>query len=298
MNFLEEKLKPLGIELADGGIEQSNYDYTKHIRNNIYNYLGQSASTSSFVDYFIKAKKLYFKEKRVILKRFFNGLLSFILKHDDKHKKEFYIYIFNNNVSKLVLRETYNMIQYLNNEERLKVQLKKFYNGDVFLQYVTQKLALTDLEINELELKVEKNLIYKQYISVSFANLIILELFLTRDFNIRKIKLNHFDYKQAKRSINYDPRSKNVIASKNKDDLMDPSLYIQKNKKGFSCFRFNFMPTYIKKNGKLVADERGEELSRQRIIKEEQEEQQKAKIREQESLEAFRRHIKIIDQLK
>ena len=300
MNNLEDKLLRIGVCIAPGGYITPNYDFPRHIRNSIYSFLCQCYNTSSFVDYFIREKKLYFKENKAILKRFFNGLLYYVERLDDEYKKDFYSYLLNNDISKQAVKDAYNAIHRLKHDDKLTIELKKFYKVSNLLPILAQHVRLNELENQELLEKVGHNTVYKQYLPISFVELAILEIFIYRQKRYSDVVVKKVNWRAAKKSVYYTNKNESVLDTKDKFNLFEANagkLY----KKGFSCFRFDFMPTKkadppaIKKHEKSkpfravnTTPSKSPRVSPNR----------KNKLHEAETISAFRTHRQILQNLK
>lgn len=295
MNNLEEKLLRVGVHIAPGGYITPNYDFAKHIRNSIYGFLCQGVNTSSFIDYFIREKKLYFKDNKAILKRFFNGLLYYIERLDDPFKKDFYAYILNNDINRQTLKDTYNILHKLRHDDKLEVELQKFYKIDSFTSILKTYVRLNELEADELLDKVSQNSVYKQYLPISFVELAILEIYIYRQKRYTDVLIAKVNWRVAKKSIYYTNKTESIIDTKTKYNIFDANagrLY----KKGFSCFRFDFMPTkkVVKKVGKSPVKVMAQNVSRSPVIQV----GNKVELRNTETINAFLAHKQILSTMK
>lgn len=294
MNNLEEKLQRIGIGLAPGGYLTPNFEFAKHIRNSIFSFLCQAANISSFVEYFMREKKLYFKDNKALIKRFFNGLLYYLERMDDEFKKDFYAYLLNNDMSKQIVKDTFNVIHKLKHDEKLDLELQKFYRIDNFMNILSQYVRLNEVENQELLEKIVRHTVYKQYLPVSFVELAVLEIFIFRHKRYSDVLIAKVNWKVARKSIFYRTKTESLLDTKNKVNIFDKDtdrLY----RKGFSCFRFDFKPTAKtdRKGYKSPIKAQVHSQPTKSPIKLNRQE-----MKATETINAFRTHRQILDNLK
>lgn len=233
-----------GVQVKQGDEYFSkNFDYELHIKNSIYSFISQIISKKNFASFFIKEKMLYFKEQPTKIKKFFTGLVNFVGNLDDLHKKNYYWLLLNTELSKVVLRKVYNTNHQLVNDEKIKVQLGEFYEISDFLLVFRDLMELNDIEYLDFKERVFQNLIQNKFVKISFVKLMILRIFLLREHVGLKKLFEEPDFKVA-------TKERAFGRNKNLDMKRETEVNIFKNakkqamkKKGFSCFRFDFMPT-------------------------------------------------------
>ena len=238
-----KKLEKNDIKIEKNTLEiKTNYDFPTHIKNSIYSYLCQNQLNSSFSKFFIISKKNYLKENSTKIKIFFRGLLYFIKNLNDENKKKFYFYLLNNDLNRKLLKKIYNINHRLINNSGLKIKLKEFFLIENFLPIFKDVLSLNDNEFVDFNEKLEKNVFYKQFISISFVKLSVLEILLLRDAVWKKKIIIKPDFKQAIKTSNFHGALKIDNLEKKEMNIFEKhkNIFNLVNKKKFSCFRFDF----------------------------------------------------------
>ena len=246
-----KKLEKENIIISDKSfsIVKTNFDFPTHIKNSIYSYLCQNQLNSSFSKFLIKNKKNYLKENKAKIKKFFRGLVYFIKNLNDINKKKFYFYLFENDLSRKLLKKIYNINHKLINNSGLKIKLKEFFQIENFIPIFKEILNLNQNEFLDFQEKLEKNIFYKQYISISFVKLSVLEIFLLRECVWKKKIVFKPDFKNSFKTSNFTKELEINDLEKNEKNIFEKhkNIFNLVNKKKFSCFRFDFS---IKKKNK------------------------------------------------
>jgi hypothetical protein len=274
MKEFVNKLEKEGIKVGTGlDIYNNSFDFTTHIKNDIYSFLCQNQLNDSFARFLILKKKNYFKENPTMIKRFFTGLITFCEKISDVNIKKFYFYILNNDINRKILKSVYNTNHKIMNSSGLKIELKQFYRVEELMPIFKENLMLNDSEFVDFSEKLEKNTFYKQFIGIPFVKLSILEIYLLRDFSWKNKIIVKPEFKHAIKASNFN--TDNNLEFKNQKDtnIFEKHKNNFENitsKKKFSCFRFDFSKkTKTKKSksqNKKIDKKDGKELAALNLI--------------------------------